>query len=152
MGHVRIFVGLLTLLAVAYARGDDKPEQRVAPLLADLKKLEGTWAPIEPVDKVGSRYLEFDKDAKNGKDCLTVIHAVDGGGKMLNVGSAVVKFELKEDGKKRVICPVKAGEGVSPIVYRFDGDTLIVEEGDATVHYKIVLKGKWKRLKGESLP
>jgi hypothetical protein len=152
MGHVRIFVGFLALSAMAHARGDDQPGRRGAPLSADLKKLEGTWTPVQPVDKVGYRYLEFDKDAKNGKDCLTVVHAVDGGGKMLNVGSAVVKFELKEDGKKRVIRPVKAGEGVTPIVYRFDGDTLIVEEGEATVHSKISLKGKWKRFKGEKLP
>jgi hypothetical protein len=152
MDHVRILVSLLFLLAAVHCRGDDKSERQAPPLLDDLKKLQGTWAPVQPVQKVGYLHLEFDKDLKDGKDYLAVIHAVKGGGKMLDVGDVVVKFELKEDGKKRVICPLKQGQGVSPIVYRFEGDTLIVEEGEAIVHYRIVLKGKWKRLKGESLP
>jgi hypothetical protein len=152
MGHSRLLCGFLVLLTVASSRGDDEPAKGPPPLRDDLKKLQGTWEPVKPVEKVGYLHLEFDKELKGGTDYVAAIHAVDGGGMMLNVGNAVVKFELKEDGKKRVISPVKKSGGVSNIVYRFDGDTLIVEEGECTVHHKVSLRGQWKRLKGEKVP
>jgi hypothetical protein len=151
MGHCRLLVGLLVLVTIASSRGDDKPAKGPS-LQDDLKKLRGTWEPVKPIEKVGYLHLEFGKELKDGKDYLAVIHAVAGGGNMLNVGNVVVKFELQESGKRRVIAPVKNGERVSNIVYRFDGDTLIVDEGEGNVHYKVSLKGQWKRLKGETVP
>jgi hypothetical protein len=151
MGSFR-FLGFVILAAVASSRGGDGPATGSTPLQADLKKLQGTWAPVKPIQKVGYLRLEFDKGLKDGKDYLAVIHAVAGGGKMLDVGNAVVKFELKEDGKRRVIAPVTKGEGVTDIAYRFEGDTLIIEEGECIVHYQVSLKGSWKRLKGEIAP
>jgi hypothetical protein len=146
MSHFRPVSGLLAFLAAA-AGPAGSPS-----LNDDLKKLQGTWGPVNKVEKVGYLHLQFDKDLKDGKDYLAVIHAVDGKGGMLDVGDAVVKIELRQDGKKRVITPTKRSESVSDIVYRFDGDTLVIEEGECNVHRKVSLKGRWTRFKGESLP
>ena len=152
MGHSRLLFGLLVLVTVANSRGDDKPAKGPPPLHDDLKKLQGTWEPVKPIEKLGYIHLEFGKESKSATDYVAAIHAVDGGGMMLKVGNAVAKFELKEDNKKRLISPQNKSDGVSSIAYRFDGDALIVEEGECTVHFKVSLKGQWKRLKGEKAP
>jgi hypothetical protein len=136
--------------AVAGSRADDKPADEPS-LRDDLKKLQGAWEPVKQPEKAGYVHLEFGKQAKDGKDYLVVTHAVSSG-KMLDIGNAVVGFALKADGKQRVIVPAKKDQGVSTITYQFDGETLVVEEGDANVHHEVSLKGRWKRFAGEKLP
>jgi hypothetical protein len=152
MGHCRLTFGLLALVTIASSRGDDKPAKGPPSLQDDLKKLQGTWEPVKPIEQVGYLHLEFGRESKGDADYVAAIHAVDGGGMMLKVSNVVARFKLIDDNKKRVVSPVKKDDGVSSIVYRFDGDTLIVEEGECTVHHKVSLKGQWKRLKGEKVP
>jgi hypothetical protein len=152
MYHFRLLFGLVLFLAVANSRADDKAAKAPPPVQDDLKKLQGTWRPLKKIEKSGYLHLQFGKDLKDGEVYLQVIHAVDGGGQMLNVGDAVVKIQLKEDGEKRIIIPTKKSESVSRIVYKLDGDSLVIEEGDCTIHHKVSLKGRWQRLKGDSLP
>jgi hypothetical protein len=105
MGLSRLLFGVLVLATIASSRGDDKPANGPPPLQDDLKKLQGTWEPVKPIERVGYLHLEVDKKVEGGTDYVAVTHAVAGGGMMLNVGNVVVRFELKEDGKRRVISP-----------------------------------------------
>ena len=152
MGHFPLLFGLVLFLTVANSRADDEAAKAPPPVQDDLKKLQGTWRPLKKIEKSGYLHLEFGKDLKDGKDYLAVIHAVDGGGRMLDVGNAVVKIELKADGKKRVLIPTKKSASVSQIVYKFDGDSLVIEEGECNIHHKVSLKGRWQRLQGGRLP
>src|SRR5262245_45623603 len=79
---IRPLFGLFLLGAVASSRAQDTTTSAPRPLQEDLKKLQGTWEPVKPIEKVGYVRLEFDKAQEDGKDYLAVIHAVDGGGKM----------------------------------------------------------------------
>jgi hypothetical protein len=152
MRHFRLLFGLAIFLAVANSPAADEAAKAPPPVPDDLKKLQGTWSPVKKIEKIGYLHLQFGKDLKDKKDYLAVIHAVDGGGMMLNVGDAVVKIALKEVGKKRVITATKKSESVSNIVYKFEGDRLVIEEGECNIHRKVSLKGRWERLPGDNLP
>jgi hypothetical protein len=152
MKPVRLFLGLVVFVAAATGRADDKAKKPPPPIHDDLAKLQGTWQPVGKPEKGGSVSLEFGKELRSGKHYLNVTHSISGGGGMLNVGNQVVLIELKQDGNKRLIAPKENNERVSRIVYRLDGDRLVIEEGECTVHDKISLKGEWKRLKGERVP
>src|SRR5262249_18350579 len=106
MYRFRLLFGLVLFLAVTNSRADDKAA-KAPPVQDDLKKLQGTWIPLKKIEKSGYLHLQFGKDLKDGEVYLQVIHAVDGGGQMLNVGDAVVKIQFKEDSEKRIIMPTK---------------------------------------------
>jgi hypothetical protein len=145
-------LGLLLLGAAACSRVDGHSAKAPLHLQGDLEKLRGTWEPAQPVVAAGSISLEFDKDARDGQDYVAVHHTRGGGGNMLDVASAVARFTLKEADGKRVITPVKNGDKVSAITYRFEGDTLVIEEGECDTHSRVSLKGRWTSRKGERAP
>jgi uncharacterized protein (TIGR03067 family) len=108
-------------------------------LKEDLAKLEGTWELVTPENGVDI-YLTFSKEK------LSAITS--------RAGKGTRKwdpehFDLKDKGKHRAISPVKDPDGkrdegfTSDIIYRFDGDKLIIEDGKWVGQGQ--LKGTWQR-------
>jgi hypothetical protein len=140
----RLLFGLLLFLAVVTGRADDRPPGGAPPREEDLKKLQGSWMPAQP-RKDGRVYLEFEKTR-----ILDVTHALEAKGGEVDVKVEFAAFALKEQGEKRLITPTRKSERISPLVYRFDGDTLVIEDGSCNIHdRKVSLKGRWKRLGGD---
>jgi hypothetical protein len=148
MCRICLFVGLLLFSSAAFGRAQDKP------LDADLKKLQGFWQPVKKSQGPGYVHLEFGERIKDGKDFVVINHAVEvpGSGRMLDVGNAVENFAIRERDEKRVITLTEKNKQVSNITYRFDGDKLIILEGECNIHHKVSLKGEWKRSDAEKKP
>jgi hypothetical protein len=108
---------------------------------ADLEKLQASWGRAKPTRGTEIR-LEFDKDL------LEVVSRFPNELGMGPVHQELILVELKEDGKRCVITPVNKRAGISRTIYRFDGDTLVVEDGEYTIDgRKISLKGEWKGIR-----
>jgi hypothetical protein len=148
MCHFRLLSGLVLLVAVAVGRADDKP----APpsLKDDLAKLRGAWKMADP-SRDSHLYLEFGKAAN-----LDLIHAVVGADGWVTARYAFAAFELTDRGPKRAIIPKKKGGRTGDLIYRFQGEALVIEEGECAIRdvnaqrdYKVSLKGEWKRVSPE---
>jgi hypothetical protein len=112
----------------------------------DLEKLRATWRPAKPARGTEVR-LEF------RNDLLEVSCRFPNELGMGPVEQDVALVELKGDGPKRVISPVRGGAGLSRITYRWDGDTLVIEDGEYTIDgRKVPLRGEWKGDRGERVP
>jgi len=96
-------------------------------------------------------YLEFGKAAN-----VDVIHAVVGGDGLVTARYAFTQIELTERGPKRAITPKTKGGRTGDLNYRFQGEALVIEEGECAIRdvnaqrdYKVSLKGEWKRVSPE---
>lgn len=145
MRHVRLSSGLVVLLAVTTGHADDKSAPST--LRDDLAKLRGSWKMAGPA-RGSHLYLELGKAGS-----LDVIHATVGADGRVTPRYAFAAFELTERGPKRAITPTKQGGPTGDLTYRFQGETLLIEDGDCTIRdigaqrdYKVSLKGDWKRI------
>ena len=96
-------------------------------------------------------YFEFGKAGN-----LDVIHAVVDSEGPVAARYAFTAIELTERGPQRAITPKKKGGLASDLIYRFQGDALVIEEGECSIRdvnaqrdYKVSLKGEWKRVSPE---
>jgi hypothetical protein len=144
MRQYRLASGLL-LLAMTAGRANDKAVP--GSLVDDLANLRGAWKmAVAPSDR--QLYLEFGK-ASN----LEIVHAVLGPDGRVTPRHAFTSFELTERGPKRSITPRKRGALSGDLLYRFQGDDLVIEDGESAIRdvnaqrdYKVSLKGEWKRI------
>jgi hypothetical protein len=147
MRSLLLALALLVLAAVVSpgAGGPAKPPS----LKHDLEKLRGHWKPAK-----GAGGASFHGDLSFTRDTLEVTYLAtsEGGKGGVDVRTRSVKFALKEDGKNRLIMPLKAEEKKFRIRYRFDGDVLVIEEGMWDFPPALSLRGRWERIKGEQLP
>jgi hypothetical protein len=104
-------------------------------LRGDVEKLQGEWKPVKRLGG-GDVALEFawetlkvagippEVDGARGPDLQTVL------------------FEVKERGEKRALTFSRKNKAAA-ITYRFDGGTLVIEDGEWN---KVSLKGGWRRV------
>jgi hypothetical protein len=165
MLDLRFLAGFLLLWVVADdglsnpSVADDKFVKGAASLKDDLTKLQGKWKQLRP-SQPGYVYLEFDNESlyiAHVFECVgnaqATPHGADG---VSSRGESVDKFKLKEHGKRRALIAEKKGVSLSTIIYRFDADTLVIEDGTCSIFegmtgnsYEISLSGEWKRLRGD---
>jgi len=110
-----------------------------SPLELDLKLLQGQWAAGKVEGKLpGGFQFGFHKST------ILISYFRGGGGFMQQVENLEAPFVMKLTRDKRRLVPTKKGSGVSEIIYRVQGDRLVIEAG--TCGNNISLKGEWKRL------
>jgi hypothetical protein len=121
-------------------KGDWK---RISP---DLEKLRASWRPANPIAGTEIR-LEF------RYDILQVSYRFPNALGMGPVEQQSILIELSGDDNKRVISPVNQGTGFRRIMFRMDGDTLVVEDGEWTVEgRRVSLKGAWRGDRSDRIP
>src|SRR5262245_33231580 len=109
------------LLGSAGLRAGDKRPQAET----ELKELQGHWLPHKTEAKLpGIRW-----DIQISKSELVISQARDGGGMMVAIDTYRTTFHLKLDGEKLRLIPGKESDGISELVLRVEGNTLIVESG-----------------------